>query len=252
MVIQAITEQNVDLALECYNDAKSLPHTATVLELKLNGYALNGSWGYNEKITIAYDLRQRIFLMKELMGNEVSRIQDFAREFGANTHDNLTSFTIVVAHARHFMFMPLYVGTLEGVPVESVNIDLGRKIFAQMSSVLTFLHSFKFAHMDVKPSNICLDSEGNLILIDLGSIQKFGSFTETTQVFVPSDLVSTNPSSGNRYSSNAKHDWWMLAMTIADKAYVQPIGYGTFSMSTFDLRRLLESDLPDLLDLLES
>jgi serine/threonine protein kinase len=248
IVVQAVNECNAQLALECYNDAKNIPQTETCLELKVSGYKLNGPWNNNAYITIAYDMAHKVYLMKELRGNEATRIQTFLTEFEDRRHVNLTSFFVVEAKSKLFMFMPQYLGTLEGIPVDEVDVALGRKIFSQMSSVLSYLHAFKFAHMDVKPSNICLDSNGNFILIDLGSIAKFGSSTETTTVFVPSDLTISN--STNRYASCAKHDWWMLAMTIAEKAYRQPIGYGTFSMSTTELRALLISDLPEISALL--
>ena len=39
-----------------------------------------------------------------------------------------------------------------------------------MNDALTCLHKHEYAHMDVKPSNICINSNGDFVLIDLGSV----------------------------------------------------------------------------------
>ena len=64
--------------------------------------------------------------------------------------------------------------------------------------------------MDVKPSNICIDQEGNFILVDLGSAVEFGISTQSTEAYIPYEL--------NSRKGSAQMDWWMLAATITDRA----------------------------------
>lgn len=64
--------------------------------------------------------------------------------------------------------------------------------------------------MDIKPANICLDGAGEAFLIDFGSVCAFGAHTSSTPAYVPHYVLSRR--------SSAALDWWMLAMTLAEKA----------------------------------
>ena len=43
-----------------------------------------------------------------------------------------------------------------------------RKIFSQLVSALSYLHSKSIAHRDIKLENVMLDHRGNVKLIDFG------------------------------------------------------------------------------------
>ena len=60
----------------------------------------------------------------------------------------------------------------------------------------------------MKLANICV-TDGRFVLIDLGSIVKFGKRSSSTPAYIPSDFTETKGS--------AACDWWMLAMTLAEK-----------------------------------
>ena len=64
--------------------------------------------------------------------------------------------------------------------------------------------------MDVKPSNICINSAGDFVLIDFGSATPFGTRSLSTKAYIPDDLDS-NP-------ARAVVDWWMLIATITERA----------------------------------
>ena len=49
------------------------------------------------------------------------------------------------------------------------------EILRQVASALSFLHSRRLIHRDIKPRNIKLDAEGNVRLIDFGVMTTFGS-----------------------------------------------------------------------------
>lgn len=112
--------------------------------------------------------------------------------------------------------MPRYVDTLERVPAFSAEDDAEAitTLWRQLSAALEGIHALGFAHMDVKPSSICLDRR-DFIFIDLYSVARFGDPTESTRTYIPSDL---RPAAAARARSSAAIDWWMLAMTLAEKA----------------------------------
>ncbi|KAI0771842.1 kinase-like domain-containing protein [Irpex lacteus] len=52
---------------------------------------------------------------------------------------------------------------------ETIPPDVAHKIFTQLVSAVAHLHSKGVAHCDIKPSNILIDRDANIRLIDLGS-----------------------------------------------------------------------------------
>ena len=50
----------------------------------------------------------------------------------------------------------------------------------QVASALDYVHEHNTVHMDVKPSNILLDSQGNAVLIDFGTSKHYDSVGEQT------------------------------------------------------------------------
>jgi serine/threonine protein kinase len=45
-------------------------------------------------------------------------------------------------------------------------------VVQQISEAIQFLHDIDFIHMDIKLSNICLNEDGDAVLVDLGSVVK--------------------------------------------------------------------------------
>ena len=123
---------------------------------------------------------------------------------------HVTPFELVESvSGKHVMIMPKFATALEPLPYLSP-AGVGM-MWAQLQEALERLHALGFAHMDVKPGNICLSEDSDsFYLIDLGSIAPFGVKTSSTAAYVPVDMKSG-------YSSAAL-DWWMLAATLAEKA----------------------------------
>jgi serine/threonine protein kinase len=111
------------------------------------------------------------------------------------------------------MLMPRYLDVFERCP----HLDgLGlRRLWAQMKVALDAIHAKGFAHMDIKPANICMREGGDFILIDLGSVQRFGIKTHSTPSYVPKDLWAD---CRVPVIASSAIDWWMLAVCIAEKA----------------------------------
>ena len=113
------------------------------------------------------------------------------------------------------MLMPLAGASLEVLPhlsAEDVHV-----LWQCTRDALRGLHARGFAHMDVKPANICLSAR-LFVLIDLGSVARFDEPTSTTMPYVPRDFP------GEMRRSSALADWWLLAMTLAEKATGLAVG----------------------------
>lgn len=54
------------------------------------------------------------------------------------------------------------------------------KYIGQIGNALKYMHERKVMHLDVKPSNIMLDSRGNAVLIDFGISKRYGQGGEQT------------------------------------------------------------------------
>ena len=63
--------------------------------------------------------------------------------------------------------------------------DVALRYAKQLASALRFIHQKRMMHLDIKPSNILLDDEGNVVLIDFGLAKQYdnaGQQTSTTPV----------------------------------------------------------------------
>lgn len=121
-----------------------------------------------------------------------------------------------------FMLMPKLQGTLDLVP--SLFGD-AVPLWQNMRDAFSFLHSMSFAHCDVMPANIGIMSAKAFVLIDLGSIAPFGSsHTDVTCGYVPNDIMA-GPLSEVVFSPDL--DWWMLAVTLAEKCCEVPYDTGS-------------------------
>jgi serine/threonine protein kinase len=112
-------------------------------------------------------------------------------------------------------------------------------LWRSMKSALEALHAMELAHMDVKPANICRAPGGNpFTLIDVGSTTPFGEQAASTRAFVPSDLQASGKA---RLTSEARIDWWMLAMTLMDVASLKPgnVGLGAVDADRDKIKEFL-------------
>jgi serine/threonine protein kinase len=226
MVLQAVQENSNEIALVAYEQAAALPQTTTELQFKLEGYSLNCSWnGCEERFIICYQ-DTLVKLLKVLSSKEFQRASAFLAKIQEQAlSEFITPFELRSVREKNFMIMPQYTSTLE--PHPNLLLESGVRLYRQMSSTILFLHNLGMNHMDIKPSNICLQHNGNFVLIDLGSTDMKNSFSESTVVYVPRDFQPRDRNNNNnRYKAVDLNDWLMLGMTIAEKVYDLQVGVG--------------------------
>ena len=218
----ALRTEDFNLLRALYEKAEALPSTATAAEFStIDGYVLNGQlFVGNQDLQICFKAGLP-HLLKISTEEEYSRAITFLTvlsERGATMHQNIISIRPVVKRSKFYIFMPLHPITLEHLEVlESAVI---RRLWNHLSAGLSFLHQLGFAHMDVKPSNILIATNGDFILTDLGSLVPFKNRSASTKAYVPRELW-TNPSGP---IAEASVDWWMLAMVIFERACGGDIG----------------------------
>lgn len=92
------------------------------------------------------------------------------------------------------------------------------EILRQVASALSFLHSRRLIHRDIKPRNIKLDAEGNVRLIDFGVMTTFGSSPDIagTPAYMAPESVAGLPLDQrvDLYSLGAL-GYWLLTGTNA-------------------------------------
>mmetsp|Transcript_28160 Transcript_28160/g.40093 ORF Transcript_28160/g.40093 Transcript_28160/m.40093 type:complete len:146 (-) Transcript_28160:25-462(-) len=133
-------------------------------------------------------------------------------------HQNIISIHPFEKRSKFFIFMPLHPITLEHLV--TLEADVVRRLWNHLSAGISFLHDLGFAHMDIKPSNILIATNGDFILTDLGSLVPFKNRSASTKAYVPRELW-TSPSGP---IAEASVVWWMLAMVIFERACGGDIG----------------------------
>ena len=68
---------------------------------------------------------------------------------------------------HQFYILHAYEKTLESV-IDCLNFDQTMKFSFQLSSALLFLFTKKIVHLDIKPDNLMISSNGDLVIVDFG------------------------------------------------------------------------------------
>ena len=234
----AVTQQNADMAVDVYDQARMLPNTETSKEISVGGLAINGSLFIgNDSLQIAFEATiPRV--LKTLRSDEFRRAEKILQEFdsnlllcrdSANTYSNITMFRLLQSRDKFFMLMPLFPTTLEHLPqLEEADAE---KLISQVSTALKTLHERNLSHMDIKPSNICITNSGDFVVADLGSVEQFGVASQSTDAYIPSDHFR------KARCASADTDWWMLAVTLCEKMFQLPVG----NVATPTKRKVLDT-----------
>ena len=242
MALSAILTNNSDLANDAYARALQVPRTQTLLDLRGFGIVM-GTWqrGGAEFLHICFKGTVPM-VVKVIDEVEMKRTQRFIETAGLEpdgvaTSDHIhhvVTCSLLHAHSRNLTIMPLLPATL--AHIVRLNIEGAAKLLDQMIEALQFIHDQGFAHMDVKPSNICINGKGDFILADLGSMAPFGECTKSTVPFLPQDLQRP------WMISDAMVDFWMLAMTLGERLCGWERGTGAREPTRAVLRQKLMAD----------
>jgi hypothetical protein len=256
LVTLALMERNPAVARVAYELGERLPSTTTVAALQAAGYQLDGLLCEGSALVVCYK-DESLYLLKSLRDDEARRVRAFheARSSSGGGSispppiPHITPYELLDSGGgrKHFMIMPKFCTALE--PLAHLSVGGVTMVWEHMRQALEGLHAVGFAHADVKPANICLREGGlSAVLVDLGSVARLGEPTSSTTAYVPRDM--------GRGRARTSLDWWMLAMTLAEKGcgpdHGLAIGSGNVVASRAELRTHLAAHLaPDVWAALE-
>lgn len=153
------------------------------------------SIGYQSGIYEAIDIRDgsaKILKVLSGYGTPKKLIQLFQRQFwilARYKHPQIPTvaeyFEIVLPHPNEGVkIYGLLMNKIEGITLKEwlsqgnkLNIELALNWYEQLCQILQYLHSNSLIHRDIKPSNIMLKEDGQLVLIDFGTIRNVSSTT---------------------------------------------------------------------------
>ena len=234
-VAYAVSVRDLNVLESYYQKASLIPKTATMDAFGLREYILNGPLHGNENVIVCFDKNAKPHLLKRMNNeDEIHRVRIFAAASILNDH--IMPFEVKGTHDNDAcMLMPFYPATLTSLSLSHFvhghgDTSLVEKLIGQMSVALEAMHSQDFCHMDIKPSNIAIDCEGNFVLIDVGSVAMVGEVTEATDLFLPKEDGGTY----GRYVATEKRDWLMLALTVYSKVNDAWNGKDRVSQSVLD------------------
>jgi serine/threonine protein kinase len=235
----AVAGMDPELAYDIYDEAHRLPATYTELELNTDfGYQINGNLiRDNDNLVICFK-DTTPYILKILTTKEYKAMLQIKDRLPPHNHIIQITELVQVKHGKQFAIMPILPTTLEGLLKFTPTTAL--RFWNQMASALEAFHKIGFAHNDVKPANICLGPTGDFVLIDLGSVAKFGAQVASTTAYHP----KVAKDSKLRFNiASASLDWWMLAAVLTEKACGLEWG-GTSNPSTSVVQQFLEEKLP--------
>ena len=238
-VNNALIVRDAGLLSVLYDEAELLPYTETAKELSTvgTGYVLDGLLiNGNDSLNICF--KDGVpYVLKVLNASEYDRVNAWKEATSESREpcSHIVSFDAVHVNKKYFIFMPMYPITLESLPVMDTKVL--NRFYRQMHDALCFFHQLEFAHMDFKPANILITGDGDFILADLGSVIRMGQRSESTQAYIPRELQDRERSSP---IASATVDWWMVAVTVCEKACGYKAGSGPKSAKKDDIKAMLK------------
>lgn len=238
-VNNALIARDAELLSVLYEEAELLPYTQTAKELSAvgTGYVLDGLLiNGNDSLNICF--KDGVpYVLKVLNASEYDRVNAWkaAASESRESCRNIVLFDAVNVNKKYFIFMPMYPITLESLPVMDTKVL--HRFYRQMCDALSCFHRLGFAHMDFKPANILITGDGDFILADLGSVIRMGQRSESTQAYIPREMWDRGRSSP---IASATVDWWMVAVTVCEKACGYKAGSGPESAKKDDIKAMLK------------
>ena len=240
-VNNALRTKDNELLRSVYERAVALPYTTTAAELSAagTGFVLDGVlFSGNESLNVCF--KEGVpHVLKVCNPTEYDRANEWIKAYnGMGPSPHIIGLETFYKHrdsgSKYFIFMRLHPITLEALPEMSTTVLL--RFYTQMSAALEYIHEAEFAHMDFKPANILITSDGDFILADLGSIVRFGEKSESTSAYLPREMCAKD---GARPIASANVDWWMMAVTVCEKVCGYGAGHGAESARKSDILSML-------------
>lgn len=209
MLNAALEDNNSGIAVLCYRDAKLRPKTATEARLAAKGVMLDKiTKTAHSSVSYGYRDSAPLIIKKVIDLDEIERLNTYLKQ--ALSHPHIISTEMIDREDGATLYaMPRMPVTAQAL-VKPISDAACIKLVIDILSATKFLHLHGFAHMDIKSDNLGLDTAGNFLLLDLGSVAVFGQYTDVTEAYIPTDIAIAH----GRVRSVATVDFWGLAITL--------------------------------------
>lgn len=120
-------------------------------------------------------------------------------------------------------------GTLDGLMHDGpMRPELVEKYVQQIASALDYAHRRDIVHRDVKPNNILLDDDGNVLLADFGIVKMLSQSTGLTGTAIVGTPAYMSPEQGQGLDIDGRSDIYSLAIMVYEMLTgKQPYSGGT-------------------------
>ena len=217
--------RTADEAIEYYYTLRNCPGSTTRgCFLTKTSYVLDGDVeNMPAGMIYAFDNKGKRFIFKPLQGilspPELQSERNAAKKMNEGPHLVRTEYLearMDSGEAFGGLLMAEYARSLR--EMERFSPQLGEDVllnFAHaMIEAVNYIHSLDLVHMDIKQSNIFVDSEGNWFLGDFGGCVEVGKkVRECTEVLLP--RVGEESSRVVGQLAEWRFDWMMLATVFA-------------------------------------
>lgn len=193
-----------------------------------NEYSIEKTLGEGSfaKVLLATHRKTQTRVVLKAVHQELTTEKDFYREFHYSYHlsphpNILSSYSVAFKAERCYVFAQEYAayGDLAGnVRAGGLPEDVCKRIAAQLSSALDFVHSKQLAHRDVKLENILVFSQdmSKIKLCDFGCTRKEGSLVNkircTWVPFQPPEIFEIIKN--ERYTCKRSADYWQFGIVL--------------------------------------
>ena len=222
--------------------------------------------GTSGEVYCVYDTQLNSYVaLKTLQRADPAAIYRFKTEFRALTdvnHDNLAQlYELQLDGDRWFFTMELIDGWdfLEYVrgepsashaqppdPTPPPDFDKLRAATRQLATGLTALHRAGKLHCDIKPSNIRVDHQGRVVLLDFGLVQELfpgaGDMTIDAELTGTPAYMSPEQASGQRL--NEATDWYAVGVILYEALTGRRPFYGGF-LQVLQNKQIKDPPSPD-------
>lgn len=222
--MKILKSRSLDAARGWYRKVENMPKANTKLQFQKSGWTFAEMSARGEGYSCCFR-DGRPYLARPATLEEVTRVGALLKSVSKSSYQLNEHIVPIILEkhegTRHYFISPLYPITLDTYP--SLEEASSQRLWSELSQALKSLHQFGYAHMDIKAANICVTTEGKFILIDLGSVAKFHTVTETTEGVLPVGLTVN--------TADPSVDWWMLAAVVSEycskRVSSNPLRFGT-------------------------
>lgn len=204
---------------------ESLPSIPRNIEACIRALGLTQCSLLGQKVYKAHCATNGWIAIKFALSQKEKTLLQRDAEFLSNySNQHWPRFIAKGAHNNaHWLMMSLIDGTPLSVYQELPPIE---SLLVQLESILKSLHQTGFIHGDIKPSNIVLQENGELALIDMGGVLEIGVEYQTQQALCVSRHFC-GPNTLFRYGRASKaDDYFSLAVSAQSLYGSYPFGSG--------------------------